>query len=103
MAANNVFGKTFSAPDSVFFQTVGFGGMFNFFSTFFTKTLKEKQSFVVADATNILSVLSHTDVLQWKKMGTGSAAEIAVGKDLTEDFRQLSLDPKGTKTTIKLK
>lgn len=101
LAVRNVFGKAFDAPDSVFFQTVGFGGLCNFFPTLFSNTLKVKQSFAVSDVTETLSVISHIDVGQWKKLGTGSAAEIALGKDITEEFRQLSTVD-GTSVTLKL-
>lgn len=101
LAVRNVFGKQFDAPDSVFFQTVGFGGLFNFFPTLFSTTLSQKKSFTVADVTQMLSCLSHVDVDQWKKGGTGSAAELAVGRDLNEEFRQLST-AKGAQSGLKL-
>jgi len=88
LSVRNVFGPSFNLPDSVFFQTVGFGGLFNFFPALFSFTLKEKQSFAVADVTEVLSAISHIDVEQWRNGGTGSSAELAVGKDLVEEFRQ---------------
>lgn len=100
-ALRNVFGKAFNNSDPVFFQTVGFGGLFNFFSTLFSYTLKEKQSFTVADVTDVLGAISHVDVEQWKKGGTGSSAELAVGKDLIEEFRHLSTG-KGSPSGLKL-
>lgn len=88
----NVFSKDFQSTDPVFFQTIGFGAAFNFFQTLFSATLSQKQSFTVADATEMLKSISHFDVSQWKKNGTGSAAEIAAGKDLVEEFRQFAAD-----------
>ncbi|SEB03163.1 DGQHR domain-containing protein [Paraburkholderia sartisoli] len=88
LAVRNVFPKDFAGADPVFFQTIGFGGLFNFFPTLFSYTLGEKQSFTVADVTDVLSTIGHFDVSQWKKGGTGSAAELQVGKDLVEEFRQ---------------
>lgn len=102
LAARNVFGKTFDANDSVFFQTVGFGGMFNFFSTLFSYTLKEHKAFTVADVTKALSIIEHVDPLLWKKGGSGSAAEIAIGKDLVEELRELTQGAGSPQSTIKL-
>ena len=101
LAARNVFGKTFEKPDSLFFQTIGFGAFFNFFPTLFSTTLKERQGFTVADVTEVLKILSHFNVDQWKTAGTGSAAEIAAGKDLIEDFKSLK-GPAAAATSLKL-
>lgn len=101
-AIRSVFTKEFDAADSVFFLTVGFGGVINFFPTLFSYVLKEKQSFTVADVAESLSVLSGVvDVDKWKKMGSGSAAELQLGKDLAEEFRQLS-STDASSATIKL-
>lgn len=100
VALRNVFPKDFSGADPVFFQTIGFGGLFNFFPAVFSYTLKEKQSFAVADVTEVLGAISHVDVSQWKKIGTGNAAEMSVGKDLGAEFRQLAV--KGGHSGLKL-
>jgi DGQHR domain-containing protein len=89
-AVRNVFGPAFDKPDSVFFQTVGFGGMFNFFPVLFSATLGQKSSFKVSDVTEMLGAIQHVDVGLWKKGGTGSAAELQIGRDLSEEFRQFS-------------
>ena len=102
MAIKSVFFKEFDAADSVFFLTVGFGGVMNFFPTLFSYVLKEKQSFTVSDVAESLSVLKGVvDVEKWRKMGSGSAAELQLGKDLAEEFRQLSSDDSSS-ATIKL-
>ncbi|SOY54133.1 conserved hypothetical protein [Cupriavidus taiwanensis] len=101
LAVRNVFPKDFGITDPVFFQTVGFGGLFNFFPTLFGATLKEKQSFTVADITDVLGAIGHVDVSRWKKVGTGNAAELQVGKDLVEEFRQFS-NVKGSHSSLKL-
>lgn len=101
LALRNVFGKSFDSPNSVFFQTVGFGGLINFFPTLFNTTIKEKQSFAVSDITEMLGALSHIDTAGWQKSGSGSAAEIQLGKDLIEDFKQ-HIKSEGVHTTIKL-
>ncbi|WP_186272014.1 DGQHR domain-containing protein [Burkholderia gladioli] len=101
-AVRNVFSKEFMSADPVFFNTIGFGGLFNFFPTIFSSTLAQKQSFAVPDVTEVLSVISHVDPSKWKKGGTGSAAEISLGRDLIEEFRQYSVDPSGH-SAIKLK
>jgi hypothetical protein len=100
-AIRNVFAKDFSGADPVFFQTVGFGGLFNFFPILFSATLSEKQSFAVADVTSVLKLIGHTDTSQWKKNGTGSAAEISLGKDLIAEFKQF-FSTEGSHTTLKL-
>jgi len=94
-AMKNVFPKEFQSTNPIFFQTIGFGALFNFFPTLFSASLKDKQSFAVADVTEVLGAISHIDVSKWKG-STGSAAEIAVGKDLTEEFRQYSSTSPGS-------
>ncbi|MEK7919214.1 DGQHR domain-containing protein [Burkholderia contaminans] len=100
VALRNVFPTDFASADPVFFQTIGFGGLFNFFPTLFSFTLGEKQSFAIADVTEVLGAISHVDVSQWKKSGTGNAAEISLGKDLVEEFRQYAV--KGSHGGLKL-
>lgn len=87
LAARSTFQKTFDAADSVFFSTVGFGGMMNFFPAVFSATLKAHKTFKVSDVIKTLSAVSHVDPLAWKKSGSGNAAELALGRDLIEELR----------------
>jgi hypothetical protein len=63
--------------------------------------LSQKQSFVVGDVTEVLKTIEHIDVSHWKKGGTGSAAELALGKDIVEEFRQY-FTVKGSHSALKL-
>lgn len=101
MAARNVFPSAFNAVDSVFFTTIGFGGMMNFFPTVFATTLRDYKTFTVSDVTKTLSNVSHVDPLLWKRNGTGNAAEVALGKDLVEELRDFS-DDSASKSVLKL-
>jgi len=101
-AVRNVFGTHFEKPDSVFFQTIGFGGLFNFFPTVFSATLAEKSGFTVSDITDMLGSIAHIDVEAWKKMGSGNQAEMNLSKDLQQEFRAFTQRVSRTKSTIKL-
>lgn len=102
LAIKNVFTKQFEATDSVFFQTVGFGALLNFFPVAFNYTIANKQSFAIADVTATLKILNHIDVLSWKKAGTGNAIENSLGADLKEEFRKLTEGTNGKSTSINL-
>ncbi|HCN72328.1 MAG TPA: hypothetical protein DIS96_11670 [Pusillimonas sp.] len=102
LAIRNIFANEFKQSDPVFFQTIGFGGLFNFFPVLFGSTLRDKQSFAVADITDMLGAIAHIDVSLWKKNGTGNAAELQLGKDIAEEFRQYAQSTAGTSNSLKL-
>lgn len=101
VAIKNTFPREFASPNSVFFQTIGFGALMNFFPIAFSATLSSRKAFTVADVTHTLKTISHIDVDQWKKAGTGNAAETTLGNDLVEEFRALAVSG-GTDNSIKL-
>ncbi|MDB5802864.1 MAG: hypothetical protein JWN73_186 [Betaproteobacteria bacterium] len=101
-AVRNVFPKAFDKVDSVFFQTVGFGALFNFFPLLFNTCLSETGTFTAANATKLLKRLDHIDVETWRKGGSGNAAELQLGNDLKEEFRSLTTATASTSGAIKL-
>lgn len=101
LSVRNVFPKEFAGADPVFFQTIGFGALFNFFPVLFAATLQQKSGFTVSDVTEVLKTIEHVDVSQWKRAGTGNAAEMQTGKDIVEEFRQL-FNVKGSHSSLKL-
>lgn len=102
IAVRNVFTKAFDRPDSVFFQTIGFGALFNFFPIVFSSCLAESKSFAVADVTKVLKRIDHIDVEAWRSMGTGNSVELLVGNDLKTELRALTSGAAGSGTTIRL-
>jgi DGQHR domain-containing protein len=84
-ALSDVFPKDYQAPDTVFFRTVGFGGVMNAFPTVHDTTLRRTQdSFTRVDVVETLKLVSTFQFNNWKRYGTGSAAEIQAGKDLSD-------------------
>ena len=78
-----VFPKEFEAKDSIFFKTLGFGGLWNAFPTFFNLALANHQGFEVKDVVSILKRVENFNFSNWKELGSGNQAEIQAG----EDFR----------------
>lgn len=85
-ALKNVFPKEFNRQDSIFFQTLGFGGLINALPTFFSICFREYAGFYVADATKVFKKIDYFDFSSWHSKGTGSAAEIEVGNDLSTEL-----------------
>ncbi len=54
LAVKNVFTKEYKRTDSIFFQTLGFGGLINALPQIFTYSLRENKGFTVADVTKVL-------------------------------------------------
>jgi DGQHR domain-containing protein len=92
-ALSDVFPKDYDAPDTVFFRTIGFGGVMNAFPAVHDETLRRtKDSFTRADVVETLKLVSNFQFNDWKRYGTGNAAEIQAGKDLS-DALQAAVGP----------
>lgn len=92
-ALSDVFPKAYDEADSVLFRTIGFGGVMNAFTTVHDITLRRTHdSFTRPDVVETLKHISHFDFSLWKKLGTGSAAEIHAGKELIDEL-SMALGP----------
>jgi DGQHR domain-containing protein len=81
-ALNNIFPKYFDEQESVFFQTLGFGALMNALPTAFDLCVKHYQGFTVKNITDLLKHIEDFEFADWKKYGTGNAAEIQAGEDM---------------------
>lgn len=80
------FPKTFS--QNMFFRTLGFGAMWRAFPLVFSVSLKQSGGgFTVQDVANVLGQVPDFDFDGWRKLGTGSAAEIQAGEDLLAELK----------------
>lgn len=97
-----VFPGEWSKAKSIFFQTVGFGALFNVFDFVFKETMqRSKASFAVEDIVKIFKPIAHFEFSSWNAYGSGSKAEIEAGNDLRVDL-QRSLDSGSAKERIRL-
>jgi len=87
-ALSNVFSKEFRDDNSVFFQTIGFGALFRILPTAFSLSLKHYKGFAISDVTKLLSEIKEFDFSDWKKYGTGNAAEIQAADDLRSELEE---------------
>jgi DGQHR domain-containing protein len=98
-ALKNIFPKEYSKENTIFFQTLGFGGLMNAFPTFFSICLREFSGFAVEDATKVFKKIEHFDFSTWQSKGTGNSAEIEAGNDLaTELNSSFEVGGKGSKS-----
>lgn len=82
LGLRQVFPAEYDAQSSIFFKTIGFGGLFNVFPTFFALVLKECHGFQVKDVVSVLRRIENFSFDSWKEYGTGTAAEITAGEDV---------------------
>jgi DGQHR domain-containing protein len=85
----NIFPSEFNKRDSIFFQTLGFGALMNALPTFFSLCLKEYSGFTLEDTTATFKKIDYFDFALWKSKGTGSAAEIEAGNDLSAELNTI--------------
>lgn len=83
VSLKTVFPEEFSYKSLRFFNTLGFGGVINAFEAVFQLTRTEFGTFTVEDIVKVLKRAEDYKFSNWQQYGTGSAAEIAVGKDLS--------------------
>lgn len=88
---------------NIFFKTLGFGAMWRAFPVVFSAALKQSGGgFTVQDVANILRRVSDFDFDGWRRLGTGSSAEIQAGEDLIEELKE-TLETENTEgSTIRL-
>ena len=91
-ALRTVFPKMHNEDVSVFYQTLGFGALLNALPPFFSICLREHKGFRVEDAVGVFEKIKHFDFGAWKKMGTGSVAEIQAGDDLRDELESAFAD-----------
>jgi DGQHR domain-containing protein len=79
---------------SVFFQTIGFGAMFNTIDSIFDYTMKIQKGFQVSDIIKTLKHVDDFDFDELKRYGTGNSAEIQAGNDfrVTLDIRMAEVE-----------
>ncbi|MBB4363477.1 DGQHR domain-containing protein [Bradyrhizobium sp. CIR18] len=97
-----VFPGEWSKAKPIFFQTVGFGALFNVFDYVFKETFqRSKASFAVEDIVKVFRPIAHFEFASWNSYGSGSKAEIEAGNDLRVDL-QRSLTAGADKARIRL-
>ena len=101
-ALRNVFPKEFNKFDSIFFQTLGFGALINALPTFFSLSLKQNVGFTVSDATKIFKAIDYFDFSEWRRKGTGSAAENDASADLKAALKNTFSDTKSGRVTLRV-
>ncbi len=102
-ALSDIFPKAYEEQDSVFFRTVGFGGLMNAFLAVHDCTLaRTHDSFTRQDIGETLRPISSFDFSRWKKLGTGSAVESAVGDELSKEVRTSNVSEDEEAGTIKV-
>lgn len=90
-ALSDVFPKEYDNPESIFFRTLGFGALMNAFQAVHDLTLtRTHKKFKRSDVVETLGTLAGFDFEPWKKLGTGSAAEIGAGQQLTQALQTAS-------------
>ena len=88
LALANGFPKESRDENSIFFQTLGFGALFRILPTVFSLSLKHYKGFTITDVTKLFSEVRHFDFSDWKKYGTGNAAEIQAADDLRSELEK---------------
>lgn len=81
-----VFPAEWRKADSIFFKTIGFGGLMNAFEDVYIRTRDSYGGFRVSDITKLLKPIIGFDFGGWAQYGTGNKAEQAAGKDLREEI-----------------
>jgi len=83
---SHAFPSDYDRNDSIFFQTLGFGALFNAFPTIFDLALKHFKGFTVEEIVQILKKIDYFDFEQWRQLGTGNAAETEAGNNLRQEL-----------------
>lgn len=90
-ALGDIFPSEYDKVDSIFFRTVGFGGVMNAFIAVHDITLQRtRDSFKRADIAETLRPISTFNFSGWRNIGSGSAAEISAGTGLASELRATS-------------
>jgi DGQHR domain-containing protein len=97
-----VFHREFNSKESIFFKTVGFGGVWNAFQTVFSITLKNHSGFSAKDVVQILKRIDTFDFEGWLQYGTGNAAELTAGEDLRTAISIAFTDDQGPTGSLRV-
>lgn len=100
-ALKNTFPDFFKDDSSIFFKTTGFGAMIRVLPAVFSYCLKIKNGFMVPDIIEILSKIKSFDFDNWKKIGTGNAAEIQAAEEFRSELEEAQMTS-GDGSKIKL-
>jgi len=65
-----------------FSKTTGFGALMRVLPSVFSRCLKLKKGFTVADVTGLFNEIRHFNFDNWKKIGAGNSAEIQAAEAL---------------------
>lgn len=90
---SHAFPEEFERHDSVFFQTIGFGGAFNAFPTIFDLCIKHHHTFRVEHIAALLKTVDFFNFDLWRQLGTGNAAEREAGNNLREELLGALTEP----------
>lgn len=101
-ALKNVFSKEFKKTDSIFFQTIGFGALLGALPRVFSLSLKQYQGFTVQDVTKVFKNIDYFDFSQWKKIGTGTAAENQAKDDFIAEIMESYNSPGKKEGTLRI-
>jgi DGQHR domain-containing protein len=94
-ALSIAFPRAFKKSPPIFFRTVGFGGAFRAFPLVFNLTRSRHNAFSVVNICKILSEVADFDFESWEQVGSGTAAEISAGEDLTTAIEEAFADDDG--------
>ena len=86
----------------LFFRTLGFGAVWRAFPVVFSASLREAGGFRPNDVAHILGKIVHFDFSAWAKMGTGAAAEVQAGDDLSAELNRALDTDDGSAFSIRL-
>lgn len=98
----NVFPKQFDKIGSIFFKTIGFGGLINALPKFFSICLREYNGFTVADVTKIFNKIDYFNFDDWSQKGSGNQAEIEAGNDLVAELTKAFEDVPGSGRSLRV-
>ena len=86
----------------IFFRTVGFGALWRAFPWVFSAAIREYSGFRIGDVANVFARVVSFDFAGWKRLGTGSAAEIQAGDDLIAELKAATETGEGSGYSIRL-
>jgi DGQHR domain-containing protein len=102
-ALGDVFPKAYDAADSIFFKTLGFGGVMNAFTEVHDITFRrDPTSFTRADLVRTLKFIEDYDFSSWKNLGSGNAAELLAGRELSDELRRAAGPPDEQNDALRL-
>jgi len=102
-AVRTVFWDEWKLTNSVFFQTIGFGGLINCLPDIIDLTLASRGGkFRVEDVAALLGNVESFDFAQWRQYGSGNKAEMAAADALRTELNASLKSKRGSKAAITL-